>query len=71
MAKGGNRYNVNGPTVNKVTVEWLATEQANGVTILNNLNDPAKRDDQIRTLQLSLLDTQTEKNNLLQRENQP
>lgn len=67
MAKGGNRYNVNGPTVNKVTMEWLAAEQANGVTILNNLNDPAKRDDQIRTLQLSLLDAQTEKNNLLQR----
>lgn len=67
MAKGGNRYNQNGPTVNKVTFDWLAAQQANGPAILAALNDPAKRDGEIRKLQMSLLDAQTEKNNTLQR----
>jgi superfamily I DNA/RNA helicase len=66
-AKGGNRYNQNGPTLNKVTIEWLMKEQSNAVDILNKLNDPNTWDAEIRKLQLSLLDTQTEKNNLLQR----
>lgn len=67
MAKGGNRYNQNGPTVNKVTLDWLAAQQANGPAILAALNDPARRDAEIRKLQMSLLDAQTEKNNTLQR----
>lgn len=67
MAKGGGRYNVNGPTVNKVTLDWLAAEQADGPRILAALNDPAQYDAEIRRLQMSLLDAQTEKNNTLQR----
>lgn len=67
MQRGGNRYNQNGPTVNKVTMDWLAERQADGPQIIAELNDPAKRDAQIRKLQMSLLDAQTEKNNLLQR----
>lgn len=67
MQRGGNRYNQNGPTVNKVTMDWLAERQADGPRILAALNDPAQRDGEIRKLQMSLLDAQTEKNNLLQR----
>ena len=67
MQRGGNRYNQNGPTVNKVTLDWLAERQADGPAILADLNDPANRDARIRKLQMSLLDAQTEKNNLLQR----
>lgn len=67
MQRGGNRYNQNGPTVNKVTMDWLAERQADGPKILAALNDPAQRDAEIRKLQMSLLDAQTEKNNLLQR----
>lgn len=67
MQRGGNRYNQNGPTVNKVVMDWLAAQQADGPKILAALNDPAQRDGEIRKLQMSLLDAQTEKNNLLQR----
>ncbi len=67
MQRGGNRYNQNGPTVNKVVVDWLAERQADGPQIIADLNDPAKREGEIRKLQMSLLDAQTEKNNLLQR----
>lgn len=67
MARGGNRYNQNGPTVNKVTVDWLTERQADAAAILQDLNDPNMRDARIRKLQMSLLDAQTEKNNLLQR----
>lgn len=67
MQRGGNRYNQNGPTVNKVVMDWLAEQQADGPKILAALNDPAQRDGEIRKLQMSLLDAQTEKNNLLQR----
>lgn len=67
MQRGGNRYSQNGPTVNKVTLDWLAERQADGPNILAALNDPATHDAEIRKLQMSLLDAQTEKNNLLQR----
>jgi DNA helicase-2/ATP-dependent DNA helicase PcrA len=67
LAKGGNRYNTNGPTVNKVTMEWLQKESANSTQILARLNNPNTRDEEIRDLNLSLLDSQTEKNNILQR----
>lgn len=67
MQRGGNRYNQNGPTVNKVVIDWLAQEAADGPAIIQALNDPARRDAEIRKLQLSMLDMQTEKNNLLQR----
>lgn len=67
MARGGNRYNQNGPTVNKVTLDWLTEMQANSTQILHDLNDINTRQQEIRKLQLSLLDAQTEKNNLLQR----
>lgn len=67
MQRGGNRYSQNGPTVNKVTLDWLAERQADGPKILAALNDPVQRDGEIRKLQMSLLDAQTEKNNLLQR----
>lgn len=67
LQRGGNRYNQNGPTVNKVVLDWLAEQQANGPAILADLNDPAVHDARIRKLQMSMLDAQTEKNNLLQR----
>ena len=67
MARGGNRYNQNGPTVNKVTLDWLAEMQADGPNIIQKLNDINTRQQEIRRLQMSLLDTQTKKNNLLQR----
>lgn len=62
-----NRYNVNGPTVNKVTLDWLAEQQNDATQILVALNDPKTHDQEIRRLQMSLLDAQTEKNNKLQR----
>ena len=63
-----NKYNQNGPTVNKVTLDWLAAQQADGPRILVELNKGgAARDQEIRNLQMSLLDAQTEKNNTLQR----
>lgn len=65
--RGGNRYNTNGPTVNKVTIEWLDSQKPDAVQILQKLNDPNQRDAEIRRLQLSLLDAQTAKNNTLQR----
>ena len=67
MARGGNRYNQNGPTVNKVTLDWLAEMQADGPNIIQKLNDINTRQQEVRRLQMSLLDTQTKKNNLLQR----
>jgi len=65
--RGGNRYNTNGPTVNKVTMEWLDDQKPDAVSIIQNLNNINTRAQEIRKLQLSLLDAQTAKNNLLQR----
>ena len=67
MARGGNRYNQNGPTVNKVVIDWLTEMQAEALFILKKLNDVNTRQQEIRALQLSLLDAQTAKNNTLQR----
>ena len=67
LAKHNNKYNTNGPTVNKVTLDWLAAKQADGPNIIANLNNSVTYDTEIRKLQMSLLDTQTEKNNTLQR----
>ena len=67
LARGGNRYNQNGPTVNKVVIDWLTEMQADAVNILQKLNDVNTRQQEIRALQLSLLDAQTAKNNTLQR----
>lgn len=67
MQRGGNRYNQAGPTVNKVVLDWLAEKQADGPVIIAELNDPALHAARVRKLQMSMLDAQTEKNNLLQR----
>lgn len=67
LQRGGNRYNQNGPTVNKVVLDWLAAQQADGPVIISELNDPAMHMPRIRKLQMSMLDAQTEKNNILQR----
>lgn len=69
LSRKQNRYNQNGPTVNKITMDWLAAQQANGPSILAGINDPNKTnyDAEIRKLQISLLDAQTKKNNELQR----
>lgn len=56
-----------GATVNKVTLEWLQEQAADAARIITELNDPNIRDGRIRKLQMSLLDMQTAKNNLLQR----
>ena len=68
ITKKHNKYNQNGPQVNKITTEWLAEQQADGTNIINDLNGtPTEHDAMIRKLQLSLLDMQTKKNNILQR----
>lgn len=67
LSRTQSKYTTNGPTVNKVTNDWLAAMQADGVKILNALNNPTTHDAELRRLQMSLLDTQTEKNNTLQR----
>ncbi len=62
-----NRTNGTMPSVNKVTMEWLAEQQADAANIIAELNDPNQQAARVRKLQMSLLDTQTKKNNLLQR----
>ena len=69
VSRRPNKYNQNGPTVNKVTDDWLRVSQADANRILAGLNDNRKQayDAEIRRLQISLLDAQTKKNNELQR----
>ena len=62
-----SKFTKNGPVVNKVTLDWLTETQADAANIIQKLNDINTRPAEIRKLQLSLLDMQTEKNNTLQR----
>ena len=62
-----SKYTQNGPSVNKITLDWLATQIADGTNIIARLNDPATHDKELRRLQMSMLDFQTDKNNKLQR----